>query len=75
MSGRVLFVVGNFTLDPDAAEFRFKRAANCPGQFRDGEDLGCRGAEEVGSHRLSRLARINGPATTVIPSDSRGIPS
>ena len=40
MSARVQFVVGNFALHPDRAEFRLERAANCAGQFGDGENFG-----------------------------------
>jgi hypothetical protein len=39
MSARVQFVVGDFALYPNRAEFRLKRPADLPGQFRDGENL------------------------------------
>src|SRR5438876_11290826 len=41
MPGRVLFVIGNFALDPDRTECPFQGAANSAGQFRDGEDFCC----------------------------------
>ena len=39
MAGRMQFVVRDFSLHPDRAEFCFERSANLPRQFGDGEDL------------------------------------
>jgi hypothetical protein len=39
MAGRMQFVIRDFALHPDRAEFRFERAADRARQFGDGENF------------------------------------
>jgi hypothetical protein len=46
MPARMQFVIGDFALHPDGAEFRFERAADCACELRDRENL-CALGEEI----------------------------
>ena len=41
MPARMQFVIGDFALHPDRAEFRFERAADCACELRDRENFRC----------------------------------
>ena len=63
MTAGVQFVIRNFALDPDCAEFCFQRSANLSGQLADRENL--RRLLEKISGQLHGVARASGLRTNL----------